>query len=389
MFKIQTLNKIDTTGLNLFPRDDYEVASEISHPDGILVRSAKMHDMEIPPTLKAIARAGAGVNNIPIEKCSEKGIVVFNTPGANANGVKELVLTSMLLSARKVVEGINWVKTLKGTEEDVSKLVESNKSNFAGNEIQGKTLCVIGLGAIGVMVANAAIALGMRVIGYDPFISVESAWGLSRDVERATGIEAAITEANYITVHVPLNDKTRGMFNAERFALLKNNVTLLNFSRNGLISNDDLRKAINDGKIANYVTDFPDAELIEMEHVTCIPHLGASTEESEVNCAVMAVNQMKDFLAYGNIKNSVNFPECEMPFTGKTRLLIANKNIPNMLGQFTSILAESKVNIADMLNKHKEDYAYTIIDTDSDISESLLSKIKGIEGVTMVRLIEK
>ncbi len=389
MFKIQTLNKIDTKGLDLLDRSSYEVASEISNPDGILVRSAKMHDMELPPSLKAIARAGAGVNNIPIEKCSERGIVVFNTPGANANAVKELVLASMFLASRKIVEGINWVNSLKGTKDDVSKLVEDNKSKFGGHEVMGKTLIVIGLGAIGAMVANNAIDLGMKVIGYDPTISIESAWGLSRDVERATVLESCISRADFITVHVPLNDATRGMFNNERFNLMKGGVNLLNFSRNGLVNNDDLKKAIANGKIASYITDFPDAELIEMDNVVCIPHLGASTEESETNCALMAVKQMKDFLTSGNLKNSVNFPDCELPETGATRIIIANKNIPNMLGQFTSILADNKVNIADMINKHKQDYAYTIIDTDSPITDEILNKIRGIEGVTMVRLLEK
>jgi D-3-phosphoglycerate dehydrogenase len=385
MYKIQTLNKIDPNGLDLFPRDTYEVATEINDPDGILVRSMAMHDMELGGNLKAIARAGAGVNNIPIEKCSEKGVVVFNTPGANANGVKELVLTGMLLASRRIVAGIAWAKELVGTGEDIPKLVEKNKSQFSGCEIKGKTLGVVGLGAIGVMVANDAIALGMNVVGFDPFISVESAWGLSRDVQRAVSLDACIAEADYISIHVPLNDKTKAMFNKERFELMKKSVHLLNFSRNGLVNNSDVKDALENGNVATYITDFPDEDLLKIDGVIGIPHLGASTCESEINCAVMAVEQMKDFLTTGNLKNSVNFPDCDLPVNGKSRLIIANKNIPNMVGQFTSILADASVNIADMINKHKNDYAYTIINIDNNIGDSVIDKIRSIEGVIMVR----
>lgn len=387
MYKIQTLNKISGTGLDRFPRDKYEVASEIGNPDAVVLRSFKMHDMELPVTLKAIARAGAGVNNIPVEKCTDRGIVVFNTPGANANSVKELVLTGLLISSRKIVEGILWAKGLVGNADDVAKVVEKGKSQFAGPEIQGKTLGVVGLGAIGVMVANSALALGMKVIGYDPFISVESAWGLSKEVERATMLETLIAECDYITLHVPLTDKTRGLINKDRLDAMKDQVRLLNFSRNGIVNNKDLADALESGKVAAYVTDFPDEALLKLDGVIGLPHLGASTPEAEENCATMAVDQLKDFLEKGNIKNAVNFPQCELPMSGSKRLVVANKNIPNMVGQITTLLAKEKVNIADMINKHKENIAYNIIDIDSDVSAELLDTLKSIDGVIMVRLI--
>jgi D-3-phosphoglycerate dehydrogenase len=389
MRKIQTLNKISAVGLDSFPRDEYEIASEIINPDAILVRSANMLTMDIPASVKAIARAGAGVNNIPVSACTERGIVVFNTPGANANGVKELVIAGMLLSSRRIVAGILWAKTLVGKGDEVPKLIEKSKSDFTGPEIKGKRLGVVGLGAIGVMVANDAVGLGMQVTGYDPYISVEAAWGLSREVKRARGLESLLAESDYITLHVPLNDQTKGMINKERFAIMKKGARLLNFARGGLVNNADLRSAIAEGKVSVYVTDFPDEELLTLDQVIAIPHLGASTPESEDNCAIMAVNQTRDFLENGNIKNSVNHPDCDMgsaPTKG-SRILIANKNVPNMVGQVTSILAAEKINISDMINRHKGEIAYNIIDIDDTAGDSTIAKLKEIQGVIMVRAI--
>lgn len=389
MKKIQTLNKISPIGLDLFPRDEYEIASEIINPDAILLRSASMLAMDIPASVKAIARAGAGVNNIPVPACTERGIVVFNTPGANANGVKELVIAGMLLSSRRIVAGILWAKTLVGKGDEVPKLIEKNKSDFTGPEIKGKRLGVVGLGAIGVMVANDAIELGMQVTGFDPFISVEAAWGLSREVKRARGLESLLAESDYITLHVPLNDQTKGMINKERFAIMKKGARLLNFARGGLVNNADLSGAIAEGKVSVYVTDFPDEELLTLNQVIAIPHLGASTPESEDNCAIMAVNQTRDFLENGNIKNSVNHPDCDMgsaPTMG-SRILIANKNVPNMVGQVTSILAAEQINISDMINRHKGEIAYNIIDIDDTAGDSTIAKLKEIQGVIMVRAI--
>lgn len=389
MYKIQTLNKIANIGLELFPRDDYEIASEILNPDAILVRSANMLEMDIPASVKAIARAGAGVNNVPVSKCSEKGIVVFNTPGANANGVKELVLTGLLLSSRRIVPGLMWAKTLIGKGDEVPNLIEKGKSDFTGPEIKGKRLGVIGLGAIGVMVANDAVELGMQVSGYDPFISIEAAWGLSRNVKRARGLESLIADCDYITLHVPLTDKTKGLINRERMAIMKKGTRLLNFARGGLVNNEHLREALADGTIAAYVTDFPDEELLKMDNVIAFPHLGASTPEAEDNCAVMAVNQLRNFLDTGNIKNSVNFPDCELYSPAPTRLIIANKNIPNMVGQISSILASEKINISDMINHHKGNYAYNIMAIDGKIAPEVTEKIRSIDGVIMVRVIER
>lgn len=390
MYKIQSLNKISTAGIELFPRDCYEIASEILNPDAILVRSANMLDMELPASVKAVARAGAGVNNISVAKCSEKGVVVFNTPGANANGVKELVLAGMLLSSRKIIPGIAWAKGLAGKGDEVPKLIEKGKSDFTGPELKGKRLGVVGLGAIGVMVANDAVELGMQVSGYDPYISVEAAWGLSRNVKRARGLESLVAESDYITLHVPLNDKTKGLFNRERFAIMKKGARLLNFARGGLVNNDDLKDALKEEILSYYVTDFPDEELLALDNVIPFPHLGASTPEAEENCAIMAVNQIKEFLEHGNIKNSVNFPDCELDSIGTPkRIIIANKNIPNMVGQITSILAAEKINIADMINRHKGDYAYNIIDIDGDIPPAIINKLKDVGGVIMVRQIDR
>lgn len=389
MFKIQTLNKISSIGLDLLPRDNYEVANETSHPEGIILRSFKMHDMELPKTLKAIARAGAGTNNIPIEKCSEKGIVVFNTPGANANGVKELVLTGMLLSSRDIAGGIGWVQSIKDKGDEVSKLVEKEKSNFAGVELRGKKLGVVGLGAIGAMVANDALALGMEVAGYDPYISVEAAWGLSSDVKKASGLETLLSSVDYLSIHIPLLESTKGMFNKEKFAMMKDGIKIMNFARGGLVDNDDLLSALESKKVSAYVTDFPEAKLLGIKGIIPIPHLGASTAESEDNCAIMASRQVKNFLETGNIKNSVNFPNCELPeIAGEKRITIANKNIPNMISEITSLLADNNINIGDMLNKSKGELAYNIIDVDGDINEDIIGKLSAIKGVIMVRVIE-
>lgn len=387
MFKIQKLNKISPKGLERFPSDQYEHASEIVNPDAILVRSADMHSMEIPPSVLAIARAGAGVNNIPVEKCSERGIVVFNTPGANANAVKELVICGLLLASRKIYQGIAWAKSLAGKGDEVPKLIEKGKSDFVGPEIKGKKLGVVGLGAIGVMVANDAQALGMEVSGYDPFISVEAAWGLSRTVKRAISLDSLLSDVDYLTLHVPLNDKTKGMLNKEKFSLMKKGVRILNFSRGGLVNNADLKEAIAAGIVACYVTDFPDDELVQAEHVIPIPHLGASTPESEDNCANMAVDQLREFLERGNVINSVNFPDCVLPMSGSQRLIIANKNIPAIINRITQILAEKTINISDMLNKSKGEYAYNIIDIDGSVDEDCIAKIKAINEVVMVRVI--
>jgi D-3-phosphoglycerate dehydrogenase len=388
MFKIMTVNKISPRGLELFPRDQYEVASELSNPDAIIVRSSPLHEMEFPASVKAIARAGVGTNNIPVERCTEKGIVVFNTPGANANAVKELVVAGLLLSCRRIHEGINWTKSLLGQTTDIPGMVEQNKNQFAGPELLGKTLGVIGLGAIGVMVANAAVGIGMRVIGFDPFISVESAWRLSREVIRAEGLESLLRQSDFLTLHTPLTDKTRGLLNEERFAVMKKGVRIMNFARGGLVNNEDLIEALKTGQVAKYVTDFPEEKLLKVENVLCIPHLGASTPEAEENCAIMAANQLKTFLETGNITRSVNFPDCTLERTGKVRLTVSNFNIPNMVGQITAILAEEKINISDLLNRHKDGIAYNIIDLDSDLSAEALLRIQAIEGVIRVRKIE-
>lgn len=388
MFKIMTLNKISPVGLRELPLELYEVSSEILHPDAIIVRSYDLNKMELPESLKAIARAGVGVNNIPVKKCTERGIVVFNTPGANANSVKELVLAGLFLSSRKIVQGINWAKTLVGKGDEVPMIIEKNKSKFAGPEIKGKKLGVIGLGAVGVAVANDALALGMEVTGYDPFISVESAWHLSKEIRRATGFEALISNSDYITLHIPLTDETRGIIDAGKFSLMKKGVRILNFARGGLVKNEDLIKAIKDGIVSCYVTDFPDEELLKIDEVITIPHLGASTPEAEENCAVMAVKQIREFLENGNITNSVNFPSCYMDFTGKTRLLVANRNIPHMVERIASILAENGINIADMLNRSRGEVAYNIIDVDGNITESIIEKIKAQEGILTVRVIQ-
>lgn len=388
MFKIQTLNQIDAEGLSLFPLSNYEIASEIPNPDAIVLRSFKMHDMELPSSLKAVARAGAGVNNIPIEKCTEKGIVVFNTPGANANGVKELVIAGLMLSSRDIVDSVIWAKTLIGEGDQVPALIEKGKKNFAGQEIQGKTLAVIGLGAIGVLVANAAKGLGMNVIGFDPYISVQHALQLSREVNWVEGIQPLLAQADYVTINIPLTPETKGYINKEKFKMMKDDVRILNFARGGLVDTGDLKEAIDSGKVARYVTDFPDEEMLKIKNVISIPHLGASTKESETNCAIMAVNQVKDYLENGNIVNSVNFPAASMERHEGGRILIANKNVPNMVGQISSVLASGHINIDNMLNRKHNGIAYNIIDvTQADIDNSIKTKLEEIDGVYMVRVI--
>jgi len=389
MFKIQTLNKIEPEGLKNFPLDQYEIASEFSNPDGIIVRSMKMHDMDLPSNLKAIARAGAGVNNIPIDKCTNRGVIVFNTPGANAHAVKELTIAGLLLASRDVAGAIEWAKTLIGKGDEVPALIEAGKKNFAGQEIRGKTLAVIGLGAIGVLVANAAQALGMNVLGYDPFISVKHAWKLSRNVKQAEGMESLLANADYVTLQIPLTAETTGFINKDKFKMMKNGVRLLNFARGGLVNQTDLAAAIESGKVARYITDFPDEETLKMDKVISIPHLGASTAESETNCAVMAVDQMREFLEKGNIINSVNFPAAEMEHTGGARIIVANKNVPNMVSQISTLLAAEGYNIANMLNRNKAEIAYNIIDVDRKEADPTLSdKIAAINGVIMVRIIQ-
>lgn len=387
MYKIQTLNKIAPVGLDLLPLDNYEIASEFANPDAIILRSFKMHDMELPLTLKAVARAGAGVNNIPIEKCTDRGIVVFNTPGANANSVKELVVTGMLLSARNIRGAMNYTGTLAGKGDEIPKLVEKDKANFVGTELKGKRLGVIGLGAIGVLVANAAAGLGMEVSGYDPFISVENAWELTRVVKKSRSLEEMLQECDYLTIHVPLSDNTKGLLNAEKFKLARPGLVVLNFARGGLVNNKDLLDAIDSGRIGAYVTDFPEEELLGNPKVLCLPHLGASTAEAEDNCAVMAARQLRNYLELGDIKNSVNFPQCDLPFTSKFRLTVANRNIPNMVGQITAIIAAKGINIQDMVNKHREGLAYNIINIDTAPTEEELDLLRKIEGILMVRLI--
>ncbi|MGL4345878.1 MAG: phosphoglycerate dehydrogenase [Cellulosilyticaceae bacterium] len=385
MYQIHCLNKISEQGLGLLG-DQYNVKASIDEADAIMVRSAKMHDMALSSQVKAIARAGAGVNNIPVDACAEKGVVVFNTPGANANAVKELVIAALLISSRNIVGGIEWAQTLT---EDVAKKVEAGKGAFVGPEILGKTLGVIGLGAIGVLVANAAQALGMDVVGYDPYISIDAAWGLSRHVKHAKSLDEVLGAADYITLHVPLVESTKHMFNEETFAKVKEGLKLLNFSRDTLVQNDDLKQAIAEGKVAKYVTDFPVEGLIGTENIICIPHLGASTPESEENCAVMAAKEIKDYLENGNIVNSVNFPQCEMAWNTSSRLTLIHKNKPTIIGKITQIIAQEEINISDMINKSKGEWAYTIIDTDTVITEDHIANIAAIDDIIKVRTLNK
>ena len=386
MYKIKTYNKISKTVLQVFD-DKYTIGDEVENADGAIVRSAALHDEEFPKSLQAIARAGAGTNNIPIEKCSEQGIVVFNTPGANANAVKELVIAGLLLSSRRVVSGIEWAKTLKGEGDAVGKLVEKGKGAFAGPEIKGKKLGVIGLGAIGVMVANAANHLGMTVYGYDPYLSVKSAWNLNHNAVHINDINEIFANCDYITIHVPLTDSTKNLINSNSLAKCKDGVRILNFSRAALVNDADLKAALESGKVAANVTDFPTDDVLGVDGVIAIPHLGASTPESEDNCAGMAAKELIDYIENGNIVNSVNLPEITMPRSGENRVCVIHKNIPNMLTAITGIFAGDNINIENLLNKSRGDYAYTMLDIgEADIS-AVSEKIGAIDGVIRVRVI--
>ena len=387
MFKINCLNPIANVGLDLFS-DHYEMVDRFNDANAVLVRSSSVHDLELPPSLEAIARAGAGVNNIPLDKCAESGVVVFNTPGANANGVKEIVIASLIIASRDIFGGVNWVNSCQHDPE-VAKLVEKNKSKFAGTEIKGKKLGVIGLGEIGVLVANALNKLEMEVYGYDPFISVDAAWKLSKFIKPTKSLEEIYRECDFITVHVPLTDTTKGMFNKETFAMMKDGVKILNFSRDSLVIDEDMIEALKSGKVSRYITDFPNPNVCGIEGVITIPHLGASTSESEDNCAVMAVKQLMDYLENGNIINSVNYPNCDMGVCNKAgRIAINHRNIPNMLSQFTSTFAKENINIPDMINKSKGQYAYTVLDIESPSTPELEKKIREIDGVLKVRIIK-
>lgn len=389
MFEIKTYNAIAPEGLKLLNADQF-VLNSGANPDGIILRSEKLHGMEFPEGLKAIARAGAGVNNVPVEECSEAGVVVFNTPGANANAVKELVLAAMIMAARPIKEGLDWVQTLSG--DDVEKQVEKGKSQFAGTEISGKTLGVIGLGAIGAMLANDAFRLGMEVIGYDPYVSVETAWNINRRVQKAASIDEVLAKADYISIHVPVNGETKGMVDAAFLAQMKDNAVLLNFARGELVNTADMLAALKEKSIRKYVTDFADEALLHNDDIIVMPHLGASTEEAEVNCAIMAAQTLKYFLETGNIVNSVNFPGVDIAMHSPIRITVINKNIPNMVGQISSGLAKYFINIEDILNRSRGNYAYTVIDiaeTDEAILAEVVENFKKIDGIVNVRVIRR
>ena len=388
MRKIKLLNKIAKVGTDVFDPKKYEVGEDVESPDAIMVRSAVMHDMVFGPELLAIARAGAGVNNIPIEKCADAGIVVFNTPGANANGVKELAIAALLLASRDIAEGIEWTKTLAGNELGVAKAVEKGKSQFAGQELLGKTIGVIGLGAIGAMVANTAVTLGMKVIGCDPYLTVDGAWHLSRGIEKADSYDEIYESCDYITMHIPSTPETKNMFNAEVFAKMKDGVRIITLSRADLVNADDIKAAIASGKVAKYVTDFPTEETIGQPGIVTIPHLGASTEESEDNCAVMAASELVDYIEYGNIKNSVNYPTVSMPHAGDARICLMHKNVPNMLSQISGVLSAEGINIENMSNRSKKDYAYTILEIIGDLPDHVVDSLNKIENMIKVRVIK-
>lgn len=385
--KVNCLNPIAACGMELLP-DTYEITDNYADADAVLVRSASMHDLELSDKLLAVARAGAGVNNIPLDKCAEKGIVVFNTPGANANGVKELVVAALLMASRDLVGGYNWVME-NAADPDIAKKVEKQKKNYAGNEIAGKKLGVIGLGAIGAKVANIAVRLGMEVYGYDPYVSVDAAWGLSKYVKHITNVEDIYKECDYITVHVPALDSTKGMINAGAFALMKDGVKILNFARDILVNEDDLKAAIESGKVAKYMTDFPNPKIAGFKNVVALPHLGASTEESEDNCAIMACKEIKDFIDNGNIKNSVNYPNVNMGVcTDAARITICHKNIPNMLTQFTSVFSKKGGNVSGMISQARGNYAYSILDADAAPTAEDVAALEAIDGVVKVRVIK-
>ncbi len=386
MYKLKILNEIADEGLQLLT-SDYEISTD-DNVDAILVRSANMHPLTIDQQVKAIARAGVGVNNIPLDDYAKKGIVVFNTPGANANGVKELVIAGLMLASRDIISAVDWMKSIADEGDDIPKKVESGKSNFTGPEVKGKTLGVIGLGAVGVIVANAANALGMQVLGFDPYISVSSAWGLSRNVKRATSYDELYERCDYLTLHVPLVDATRNLINDESISKMKEGVRILNFARGELVDDTAMAKALESGRIAKYITDFPNAATLSMKNCVSIPHLGASTPESEINCAIMAVNQVMDYLENGNIRNAVNYPDCDMgTCRSDARITLNHKNIPNMVSQITSIMGSHNINIATMLNMSQKAWAYTILDIDGAVGPNILQALEAIEGVVKVRLI--
>lgn len=389
MFNIKTYNKISSYGLDEFDKDKYIVGDEVADADGAIVRSAALHDVEFPCSLKAIARAGAGTNNIPIDKCSEKGIVVFNTPGANANAVKELVIAGLFLSSRRVIPAIEWAKTLKGNGAEVGKMVEKGKGAFAGPEIAGKKLGIIGLGAIGVLVANAADKLGMKVYGYDPYLSITSAWNLTHNVTRAFSVDEIYKNCDYISLHIPLTPDTKGSVNADAIAMMKDGVRILNFARGELVDSAALVAALDSGKVASYITDFPSDDVIGVEGVIAIPHLGASTPESEDNCAKMAAQELIDYLENGNILNAVNLPNISMPRSAGKRICIIHRNVPNVLSSITKVVAEDNVNIENMLNKSKGDYAYTMLDYNDNEADTdkFVSDITAMPDIIKVRVI--
>ncbi len=385
MFNIKTYNNISDKGLSRLSADNYAISAEHENPDAIILRSAKLHDMVIPDQLKAIGRAGAGTNNVPVAKMSELGIPVFNAPGANANAVKELVIAGMLLACRNIVQAWNYTASIEGSAEEQTKAVEDGKKKFVGFELPGRTLGVIGLGAIGVQIANAASALGMRVIGFDPTITVKSAWQLSADVEEMASVEELVKQADFVTFHVPLIDATRNLLNAERIASMKDGAVILNFARDGIVDDDAVLAAIERGKVGSYVSDFPSQKLKNNDRVITLPHLGASTGEAEDNCAIMVADQLKDFLENGNISNSVNFPSIKLARGGASRLAIANRNMPDMVGQISHILGQAGANILHMMNESRNDLAYTLIDLEADIAEEVLDQISSVEGILSVR----
>lgn len=388
MYNIQTLNKISKYGTDNFDTAKYTVADDVANPDAIMVRSAAMHDMEFGPNLLAIARAGAGVNNIPVDKCAEQGICVFNTPGANANAVKELVIAGLLLTSRKIPDAMIWAQTLKGNGAEVGKMVEKGKSQFAGPEIMGKTLGVIGLGAIGVLGANAAIALGMKVVGYDPFLSVKAALSLDPSVKTVSDVKDLYAAADYVTIHVPFNADTKGTINADAIAAMKDGVRVLNFARGELVDNSAILPALESGKVAAYITDFPSDEVLGAKGVIAVPHLGASTPESEDNCAKMAALELIDYIENGNIRNSVNYPDASMNAAG-TKICVMHKNVPAVISALTTALGDAGLNIDNMLNKSKKDYAYTLLDVAGNVSDDVVAKLAAVDTVIKVRVIKK
>ena len=389
MFKVLTLNNISVTGLERLPRETYEVASEVQHPDAVLVRSFKMHDWDVPDTLQAIGRAGAGVNNIPVDDMTTRGIPVFNAPGANSNAVQELVLTGMLLSARNICQAWDFSRGIEGSDAEITKQVEAGKKNFVGFELPGKTIGVVGLGAIGIKVANTAIALGMRVVGFDPKITVQAAWQLSHQVEHAGSIDDLLSQCDFVTFHVPLIDATRNMINAERLINMRDNVTILNFSRAGIVDDEAVVRALDSGKVQAYICDFPSNLLKTSSKVITLPHLGASTAEAEDNCAIMVGEQVKDYLESGNISNAVNFPTIKMAkIPGQHRLTIAHKNMPNIIGPITNAIAKAEINIIDMLNKSLNEAAYTLIDIEAKLPQLVIDEINAIDGVLNVRCLK-